>query len=160
MSRRRLGRWRNSDTALVVLAFALPLLSGVVAVLLFDRWTWGAWTTIEADWTAWAVIGLGVALYKAGLLAGDIEAAHASRRGWRYAVGGWWILANTLGFGLAFAAWAIVGLVAGQLPPADIRAGSVDVPASLVSGGLFMLVEAALIGVMVFGLVCRIRLAE
>lgn len=154
------AHWRQSDTAVVVLAFLLPLLSAVLAFLTFDDWSWGRWNTIEVDWVAWAFIGLVLALYKVGLLAGDVEAAVRQRRGWRYVVGGWWTLGNSIGFALAFAAWAIVGTIAGQMPTTEIRTSAGDIPTSFITGGLFMLVEAVFIGVMTFGLICRIRLAE
>lgn len=154
------GRWRHGDTAVVLLAFLLPLLSTVLAFAMFREWSWGRWNTIEVDWVGWACIGLVLALYKVGLLAGDVEAAMRQGRGWRYVVGGWWTLGNSIGFALAFAAWLIVGVIAGQMPTTEIQTGSGDIPTSFITGGLFMLVEAVFIGVMTFGLICRIRLAE
>lgn len=154
------AHWRRTDTAVVLLAFLLPLLSAVLAFASFNQWTFGTWNTIEADWVAWAFLGLVLAVYKCGLLAGDVEAAMRQGRGWRYVVGGWWTLGNSIGFALAFLAWAIVGVIAGQMPTTEIRTGSGDIPTSFITGGLFMLVEAVFIGVMTFGLICRIRLAE
>lgn len=149
--------WTWRDTAVVLAAFGIPLLTSVAAFLFFDEVAWGTWTSIEANWTGWGAVGMVLTAFKSWLLAGDLWSV--AERGWRYRLGAWWTLANTLGLFFAFTAWTVVGAIAGQLPSAP-TATAARVPLALISGTLFMSVEAILIGVVTFGLIARIRLSE
>lgn len=147
--------WTWRDTVTVLGAFTVPFLCGVGALLIVDGEGFGTWSTIEIDWTAWAIIGMVLTLVKIYLLYGDLRSVDELGRGWRYQIGAWWTLANALGFFFTFLSWAIVGVVAGQIPGA-----SPTTTVALISGGLFMMAEAVLIGVVTFGLICRVRLAQ
>lgn len=152
--------WRWRDTAIVLAAFGVPLLTSVGAFLFFNELAWGTWTTIEASWTAWGVVGCALTAFKSWLLAGDLRSVDELGRSWRYRLGAWWTLANALGLFFAFAVWTVVGFLSGQVPSAPSVAGVARLPIALISGSLFMSVEAVLIGVVTFGLIARVRLAE
>ncbi len=146
--------WQPRDTVIVALAFSLPLLSGLLALSTYNEITLGNVSVIEFDWTFWAVIGILVATYKLYLLGGDQAALSELRRGSREWLGGLWGLANVIGFDFIFLTWVVAGAVAMQFPTNPIPRVA-GIPPQMLTGGAFILGEAVLLGIMVFGLRCR-----
>lgn len=151
--------WRTSDTVLMVWVGIISLLTGATALHYYDEHPWGNASVVEIDWTVWAAVGLIVSLYKLSLLWGDQMSLRERHRGWREWLGGLWTLSNCIGFSIVLLLFLISGLIVGQTPP-NPRQVIEGFPPSFFVGGLVMLAERVLICVMVFGLICRRRLAE
>lgn len=151
--------WTWRDTVVVLSAFGVPLATSIAAFLFWDEWAWGTWSSIELNWTVLGAVGTALCTFKSWLLVGDLLGVWS--RGWRYILGAWWSLANVLGLGFAFTAWTIVGWTAGQFPSSPTAVtGAARLPIAVINGTLFMSVEAILLGVITFGLLARVRLAE
>lgn len=152
--------WSWSDTAVMAATVVLPLLtcawvfSGAASDV-------GNFSPLELDWSAWAGVGIVVAVVKLWLVAGDQLALRALHRGWREQLGGLWSLSTVAGFLLVFGMMAAIGWLAGQIPTFPPSPGEEEWRvAGFVSGLLFLGVERVLLAILVFGLICRRRLGE
>lgn len=150
--------WFPIDTIIIVLTFILPILTGLFALSTYDELQWGNVSVIELDWTFWAVIGVLVSIYKTYLLAGDqrIVGLLRSPRLW---LTGLWTLTSAVGVGVAFLSYDVAGVLAMQFPANPITRIN-GIPPQFISGGAFMFGEDVLLTAIVFGLICRRRLAQ
>lgn len=151
--------WFPIDTLVVVLTFILPILTGTFALSTYDELHWGNVSAIELDWTFWAVVGVLVSIYKTYLLGGDQWALSGIAHNPRLWLTGLWTVANVVGMGFAFLSYDVVGVLAMQFPSNPV-ARIEGIPPQFISGGAFMLGEDVLLTVLVFGLICRKRLAQ
>lgn len=150
--------WFPIDTIIIVLTFILPILTGLFALSTYDEVHWGNISAVEADWTFWASVGILVSIYKTYLLAGDQWAVRLTRNP-RLWLTGLWTVANVVGIGFAFLSYDVAGVLAMQFPSNPI-ARIEGIPPQFISGGAFMLGEDVLLTALVFGLICRRRLAQ
>lgn len=153
--------WRSSDTVIVFSAFTLPLVSAILAIAAFNDFRYADLSTIELDWICWAFLGFLISCAKVGLLLGDQRALYIQHKDWRWKLGGLWTLSHAIGFMFIFLMWAAVGIIAAQLPNTPIYYSPVDgIPPQFLTGSIFMTIQAVLLGILVFGLICRFRLGE
>lgn len=105
----------------------------------------GHWSPIEAFWTALACAGLLMNTAKLWLVGGDLLAVYALGINGRRRLAAWWVVVNALKDQIVFAGFALIGWVAGQLPPRSVPLGAEEVAASDLTGAVLIACEAAMV---------------
>lgn len=123
-----------------------------------------SWSRIEVIWIALAVLGLLPNTVKLWIVGGDWWATWLL---WRYCrtslsrdrlLVAWWVVANALKDQIVLLAFVVVGLVAGQVPPAPITVNGQAVMAGVISGAALITAEVVTLLVVIYTLYVRVSL--